>query len=318
MMLSALLGLAASPLPYTGVNLAGAEFGPSEPGKRVYGKTYVYPNAGEIAYFCGQGMNVFRLPFHWEAMQPVPRGALDPAELARLATVVAEVTRRGGVTILDPHNYARYAGEVASPGDLASLWTGLAAAFKGDDRVWFGLMNEPHDLPTADWLASANAALAALRKAGAKNMVLVPGSHWTGAHSWTTTDNGTVMLGVRDPLDRWAYDVHQYLDADSSGGGPEAVSPTIGAERLALFTAWCRAHRRRAFLGEFAGADDPIARAATEGMLAAMERDRDVWLGWTWWAAGPWWGDYMFSLEPRNGRDRPQMAWLRPHLQKRR
>jgi hypothetical protein len=23
-----------------------------------------------------------------------------------------------------------------------------------------------------------------------------------------------------------------------------------------------------------------------------------VWNGWTWWAAGPWWGNYIFSVEP--------------------
>ena len=30
----------------------------------------------------------------------------------------------------------------------------------------------------------------------------------------------------------------------------------------------------------------------------------------TYWAGGPWWGDYMFSIEPQNGVDKPQMAIL--------
>lgn len=29
--------------------------------------------------------------------------------------------------------------------------------------------------------------------------------------------------------------------------------------------------------------------------------DADVWQGALWWAAGPWWGDYMYGLEPTNG-----------------
>jgi len=33
-------------------------------------------------------------------------------------------------------------------------------------------------------------------------------------------------------------------------------------------------------------------------------------LGGTSWAAGPWWGNYALSVEPRNGQDRPQMAVL--------
>jgi endoglucanase len=44
-----------------------------------------------------------------------------------------------------------------------------------------------------------------------------------------------------------------------------------------------------------------------------------VWMGWAWWAAGPWWGEYMFSLEPTNlGKpdqaDRPAMDLLERHL----
>ena len=33
-------------------------------------------------------------------------------------------------------------------------------------------------------------------------------------------------------------------------------------------------------------------------------------IGGTYWAAGPWWGNYPLSVEPRNGQDRPQMAVL--------
>jgi endoglucanase len=30
----------------------------------------------------------------------------------------------------------------------------------------------------------------------------------------------------------------------------------------------------------------------------------------TYWAGGPWWGDYPLSVEPRGGKDRPQMKIL--------
>ena len=33
-----------------------------------------------------------------------------------------------------------------------------------------------------------------------------------------------------------------------------------------------------------------------------------------WWAAGPWWGDYMFSIEPDAGGEKPQIAWLTPFV----
>jgi aryl-phospho-beta-D-glucosidase BglC (GH1 family) len=30
---------------------------------------------------------------------------------------------------------------------FASLWSQIAAYYKNDDRIIFGIMNEPHDLP---------------------------------------------------------------------------------------------------------------------------------------------------------------------------
>jgi endoglucanase len=48
-------------------------------------------------------------------------------------------------------------------------------------------------------------------------------------------------------------------------------------------------------------------------MVAYLENNGDVWRGWTYWAAGPWWGDSN-SLEPQNGRDKPQMDILERYL----
>lgn len=45
-----------------------------------------------------------------------------------------------------------------------------------------------------------------------------------------------------------------------------------------------------------------------------MNTNADVWLGWTYWAAGPWWGDYMYTLEPSDGKDRPQMGIISKYL----
>ena len=96
------------------------------------------------------------------------------------------------------------------------------------------------------------------------------------------------------------------------GGG--GVSATIGAERLASFTAWCRSYGYRAFLGEFSGSANATCLLALGNLLSFVDANTDVWLGWTFWSAGPWWGDYMFSLEPKNGADAPQMAVLDDHF----
>ncbi len=309
------------PLAFTGVNLSGGEFGQVSAAKRaVYATDYLYPTSAELTYFAGKGMNVIRLPFHWENLQPTPKQPLDPTDLKRFRAVVTEATARGMTVLIDPHNFACYYGKFiggpeVSDGDFADFWGRLAAEFRDNPRVWFGLMNEPHDLPAEQWLASANAAIAAIRQAGAHNLILVPGVDWTGAHSWVKGGSGTVMLGVRDPGQHYVFEVHQYLDEDCSGTKPETVSPTIGSERLREFTLWCREHGQQAFLGEFAAGDTVRGAEAIQDMLRDMEMNRDVWTGWAWWSAGPWWGDYMFSVEPKNGQDAPLMRWLTPHLQ---
>src|SRR5205814_466607 len=130
------------------------------------------------------------------------------AELARLDAFVSYATQKGAYVLLDPHNYARYYGGVIGSGvaqsAFADFWSRLAAHFASNARVVFGVMNEPNSMSTELWLADANAAIAAIRQAGATQLILVPGNAWTGAHSWFAnsygTPNGTVMLRVVDPL----------------------------------------------------------------------------------------------------------------------
>ncbi|HMJ14930.1 MAG TPA: glycoside hydrolase family 5 protein [Polyangiaceae bacterium] len=317
-----------STVAYRGVNLASAEFGEGTlPG--THGVHYVYPDPSYAGGYTSQdyfitnkGMSVIRLPFRWERLQPVRRAALDAAELGRLTTTVSHITGKGASVILDPHNYARYQGQLigsAVPNaDFADFWARLAAAFRGNSRVIFGLMNEPHSMPTEQWLGAANAAIAAIRNAAANNLILVPGNAWTGAHSWSQnwygTPNATVMLNINDPGNNFAYEVHQYLDSDSSGTNEACVSANIGSQRLQGFTNWLKQNGKRGFLGEFGAGSSATCLSALDDMLAHVHANPDVWLGWTYWAAGPWWASYFMSLEPRNGADAPQMAPLARHL----
>jgi endoglucanase len=322
-------------LRHTGVNLSGAEFGNTVPG--TYGIDYIYPTAAEVDYFIGKGMNTFRIPFRWERLQRELGGALNPVELDRLDALVQHATNQGAHVVLEPHNFARYFPDADDPAKglvgsdvpdaaFADFWARMAQQYKGNALVFFNLVNEPHTMPTEQWVSAANAAIAAIRVADAPNLILVPGNAWTGAWSWRDnwygTPNAQAMLEIVDPLNNYAYDVHQYLDADGSGTGQEIVSGTVGSERLAGFTAWLRQHDKMGFLGEWAVprqtiGDDPtdVGDEAIEDLLSHLEQNDDVWLGWTWWSAGPWWDDYQFTLEPTpEGLDRPQMDLLEPHL----
>ncbi|MCF3642668.1 glycoside hydrolase family 5 protein, partial [Rhizobium sp. TRM95111] len=152
-----------------GINLAGAEFG-TLPGR--YDTDYIYPSERTIRYFAERGFNAVRLPFRWERLQPRLMSGFDKAERTRLADTVTRLKAAGMTVVLDPHNYARYRDEQIGSASVpdaafADFWRRLAEDYGGDPKVQFGLMNEPYDVPADQWLASANAAIAAIRAAGA-------------------------------------------------------------------------------------------------------------------------------------------------------
>jgi endoglucanase len=271
-------------------------------------------------------MNIIRLPFRWERLQQTAYAPFDTNELARLDSTIQSIVSKGMIVIIDPHNYARYYGDLIGTTNVPTaafcdFWSRLASTYRNTPSVWFGLMNEPHGIDATNWLAIANAAIAAIRQTGAQNTILVPGTAWSGAHSWLQTwygtPNGTAMKQISDPASNFFFEVHQYLDADSSGTHNNVVSDTIGSERLQDFTQWCRSNGFRAFLAEFAcprsdtgNPTDPdyTGYRAVRDMCSYMQTNTDVWAGWTWWAAGPWWGEYMFTLEPASTNSRPQLT----------
>lgn len=301
-----------------GVNLAGGEFGSNVPG--TYGVDYTYPTHAEIDYYASKGLDVIRLPFLWERIQHSEFGALDTTELARLDDVVNYATNKGLKVDLDVHNYGSGFGNLIGSAQtpnaaFADLWGKLAGHFESNPNVIFGLMNEPHDQSASTWLVSVNDAITAIRSTGATQEILVPGSYYDGAWTWTTTDNAAVIgTGVHDPLHNFAFEVHQYLDADGSGKHSGVVSANIGVERLTAITQWAESTGNHLFLGEVGVATDQTSLTALNLMLSYMKQHADAWQAVTYWAGGPWWGDYMFSIEPQAGVDKPQMAVLVNHL----
>ena len=216
-----------------GVNLDGGEFG-RVPG--VFGIDYTYPTHAEVDYYAAKGMGVIRLPFLWERVQRSEFGALDATELGRLDDVVNYATSKGLKIEIEPHNYGygfgALIGSAQTPDSaFADFWGKLATHFQSNPGVIFGLMNEPHDQWASEWLSSANAAIAAIRGVGAPQEILVPGSYWDGAGTWVSSDNDTVMgAGVQDSAHNFAFEVHQYLDADGSGWHAGVVSATRSEE----------------------------------------------------------------------------------------
>jgi len=303
------------------VNLSGAEFGGKIPGEVFH--DYVWDAPKDATYFVGKGMNLYRIPFLWERIQLVAGGPLVEKQVQFLHTLVDYITiNQSKYAIIDVHNYGNGWGRKIGEGTtaislFADLWYKLALEFKNNPRVIFGLMNEPNDQKVTIWKNAAQAAINAIRFANATNMITVPGVDWTGAWTWKN-NNAAVMGDIHDPLNNFVYEVHQYLDIDSSGTHDNCVNVSIGAERLEYFTGWARGINKKAILGEFGVGKNSLCGDALVTMLAYMDKNDNVWAGWTYWSAGPWWGDGYFSnLTPNStGADRPQMKYVQPYISK--
>jgi hypothetical protein len=87
------LAATADVLPWRGISLSSAEWGEKLPFPGEYGKDFVYPSVASTAYYQAQGMNLMRIAFRWERLQPVLNGDFDPTELGRLRAFVDGTTR---------------------------------------------------------------------------------------------------------------------------------------------------------------------------------------------------------------------------------
>lgn len=304
-----------------GVNLAGAEFNAAAmPG--VLNRDYVYPSAEEYAYFSRQGMNTIRLPFLWERIQPRLYGALEPAELAQLKTAVDRAQANKMCLILDLHSYGAYRGDpigstAVDVRAFMDVWEKLALAFPDPQRVALGLSNEPYTLPIAQWAHIAQLTVNRLRALNSRHLILVAGGRWSGIHEWRQafdgSSNASSFANLHDPLRRTVIEVHQYADANFSGTGTTCLPPDRFQTMFKAINDWAAQHHQQLFLGEFGTPSNKPCLAALDAMLSHTNNSA-IWRGWTYWAAGAWWGDYPLSISPRNGDEAPQLAVLRKYL----
>jgi endoglucanase len=285
------------------------------------GVDYLYAaDASRHSYLAGKGLTLIRVPFSWERVQRQSMGPLSAPDVQGIRAMLNAAAAAGQHVILDMHNYARYHGRPLLRSDaaiLADVWTKLATEFRGHPGLWgYELMNEPHDLPEGPdaWAYLAQQATDAVRRADQSAWVLVPGYGWQTARYWP---GNNASLNVTDPAGRMLYSAHQYFDADYTGfyaTGYDAgqTTPNIGVDRVRPFLDWLEARNARGILTEYGIPDsDPRWLTVLENFLAALDANPRI-AGGTYWAAGPWWGSYPLSIEPRPG-DRPQMTVLARH-----
>jgi endoglucanase len=300
---------------FRGVNLSGGEWNAD---------MTCWPQPYVCDYFVRRkGFNTVRIPFTWEWLQPSVGEIFHPAQLKHLDRLVDQATGLGAYAIIDCHNGGRrpanrglIIGESAVTAvHLANLWTRLAERYKDNQRVVFGLMNEPHQQDTAALVRTMNTVIAAIRATGATNLIMVPGNDWCSPATWAVTRGyAAAMLQISDPGSNFAHEVHCYFDADGSGQSP-ACKVGLIVERYRTFTTWCRQNGRKAFVGEFGIAEREDCYAEARNLLDFIEANADVYLGWTAWGGSGKFNEqnYHYSLDPydfQNPVDRPATMLL--------
>ncbi|KAL0576560.1 hypothetical protein V5O48_005424 [Marasmius crinis-equi] len=345
----ALAGAVYGKIIYAGINESGGEFGAQNiPG--TLGVDYSFINKATVDVFVDQEqINIFRVTFLMERMAPPVTGlgsTFNETYFDAYADAINYITvTKGAYALLDPHNYMRYNDPSAQPfsgsvignssdptaattEQFKEFWTELANRFVDNPKVIFGINNEPHDMPTSLVLANNQAAIDGIRSTGAQQLILAPGNSWTGGHSWTQGDDpsSALLFQLVDPLNNTGIDVHEYLDEDFSGSHAECTQP--GPENLADITAWLQEHNLKAVLSEFGGGNNDGCRQMVDELLSYLDVN-DVWIGWTAWAAGPFWGQFSpccgadtGSLEPGATNDLGQpnafeTVWtpsMKPHI----
>jgi len=230
-------------------------------------------------------------------------GTINATYEAGLTSIVDYITNtKGAYAIVDPHNYARYNNEIITDyAGFQTFWTTLATVFASNDKVIFDCNNEPHDMGSASVPDLMQACINGVRAASATTQyIFVEGTSYSGAWTWVSAGNSDLST-LTDPSNKIVYEMHQYLDSDGSGTSATCVNETIGSSRLQVATQWLKDEGKLGVLGEFAGGSNDVCEAAVEDLLKYMGENTDVWLGALWWGAGPWWGDYIYSMEPPSG-----------------
>lgn len=305
---------ADAPVHLIGINVAGAEFGKTMPGKHM--KDYFFPNADYFAKWQARGLKMIRFPLKWERLQPALNGPLDDHYAGLVDRMLKNADRHGMQVLLDVHNYARYRGQLIGSKAVPlpayrDLLSRMAKRWHQAPALWgYDIMNEPSRGADRWWPQAAQAGIDGVRDHDRKRPIVVEGYFWSSSQRWPRYNDP--LLDLVDPSDNLIFSAHTYIDPDASGQYSKRpaknLDPMIGVRRVEPFMNWLRKHGKRGHIGEFGVPDDPRYLEAMDNLLAYLQ---EHCVPITYWAGGPVWGRYPLSVEPdREGRDRPQWQLL--------
>jgi endoglucanase len=249
------------------------------------------------------GFASVRLPVRWSNHAGVqPPFTIDPAFMARVASIVDKLLAKNVVVVLNMHHYRQLDGDGLDAGEASvasgavdvrfvMLWEQIATYFQDrGPRLVFELYNEPHGrMNGGPWNILAARALRVVRRTNPERIVVIGPTSWNSA-------NDLRLLALPNDANLIAT-VHNYNPFQFTHQGAEWVTPVMptgvtccSAAQEAEMTApldaakaWSTATRYPVFVGEFGayGKADSTSRFDFDRkMRQAMEARGMSWAYW--------------------------------------
>ncbi|KKA31089.1 hypothetical protein TD95_001784 [Thielaviopsis punctulata] len=262
--------------------------------------------AAQMKHFASEGANTFRIPVSWQFLTNNKGGTdLDSTKFGEFQAVMKACLDTGAYCQIDLHNFARYDSGIIGQGgpsndEFTTLWKNIAEPYKGNDKVIFGLMNEPHDLNINLWAETCQAVVNGLRNSGATSqIILLPGNNFTSVATMIDNGSAAALLNVTNPdgsTDNLLLDIHKYLDINNSGTHAACVMNNVQAfDDLATYL---RKAGRKGFISETGASGDSSCLTMFCQQNEAIAKNADVYQGLTGWGAGSFKQDYILTLTP--------------------
>ncbi|KAL7944159.1 glycoside hydrolase family 5 protein [Trichoderma barbatum] len=304
----------AGKMKYLGVAIPGIDFGcdidgscPTDTASVPLLEYEGGDGRGQMKHFAeDDGLNVFRISATWQfVLNNTVDGELDELNWGSYNKVVNSCLETGAYCMIDMHNFARYNGGIIGQGGVSDdifvkLWVQIAKYYVDNEKMIFGLMNEPHDIDINLWAQTCQKVVTAIRKAGATSqMILLPGTNFASVETYVSTGSAEALSKITNPdgsTDLLYFDVHKYLDINNSGSHVECTTNNVQA--FEDFAVWLRENKRQAIISETGASMDPSCMTAFCAQNKAISENSDVYVGFVGWGAGSFDETYILTLTP--------------------
>jgi endoglucanase len=258
--------------------------------------TGVAPISAALGLVATAGFDTVRLPVKWP-------DALDPAFFARVELAVEAALARGLEVVLDVHHFDALSAreDRADEARFLALWEQIAARFaRVGRRLWFELLNEPHDrMDAARWNRLLPEALGVVRATSPDRDVIAGPVRWNIVDALETLEppedpQVAVTVHYYSPF-RFTHQGARWLDGAERWRGTTWGSAADRArvrDDLERAAAWAAARDVPLVLGEFGTIDAaPMAERAAWAACVRADAER-LGIAWCYWDFATEFGAY--------------------------